>query len=603
MKRLLSAIMAFVLIISAIYVFPTSAHADTDIVYQTSYGEQLGEEKDSLSRYLYNQMYEYYVYQDGDEGNTDNRYTGMAKPLVNDGKIFIDKKIVAERRFASMDELKSYNWGASEEFKFLEDCIRDALDAFAQDYPEVFWIKGMEMSVQIMSDISVEDDGSVGASMMFAVTLKPQKYQTGFEGYINTFNDSVFSAVETISRRYGITENSSEEVKAKAIHDYIASEVEYYYAVVGNTSHKDYNYAHTPIPVFMQSSSWADMVVCEGYSKAYKILCDRFGVDSAILVGTSINPFGHKEIHMWNATKVKNKWYAVDVAWDDQDGTIWTLYFLCGTKSAGFYALYENDHEVFGRFSDYERSKVFAVPKIELYRYSMVEETSTTKNTQQPTVEAGTTQSGETGTTQTGGTGNLPTGNTSGTETTTAPKETTQRVVEETPVKTLPSETPTTHTQVTKVEYVWKMTGLTNKTYTGKAITQKIKLTYGKTVLKEGKDYKISYKNNVNAGTAQMIVQALGKFASATPSTYKYTFKIDKASIASSKANKIKTQKYKKGKAIKPKVTIKINGKTLKKNKDYTVKYKNNKKKGTAKIIVTGKGNYKGSKTIKFKIK
>ncbi len=56
------------------------------------------------------------------------------------------------------------------------------------------------------------------------------------------------------------------------------------------------------------------------------------------------------------------------------------------------------------------------------------------------------------------------------------------------------------------------------------------------------------------------------------------------------------------GKAIKPSVTIKEGTKTLVKGVDYTVKYKNNKKIGKATITVTGKGDYKGTKTITFNI-
>ena len=56
------------------------------------------------------------------------------------------------------------------------------------------------------------------------------------------------------------------------------------------------------------------------------------------------------------------------------------------------------------------------------------------------------------------------------------------------------------------------------------------------------------------------------------------------------------------GKVRKPKVTVTLNGKTLKKNTDYTVTYKNNKKIGKASVIVKGKGKYLKSKTATFKI-
>lgn len=57
------------------------------------------------------------------------------------------------------------------------------------------------------------------------------------------------------------------------------------------------------------------------------------------------------------------------------------------------------------------------------------------------------------------------------------------------------------------------------------------------------------------------------------------------------------------GKSQKPKVTVSVNGKKLS-AKQYTVTYKNNKKVGTAKVVIKGKGTYKGcSKTVTFKIK
>lgn len=75
---------------------------------------------------------------------------------------------------------------------------------------------------------------------------------------------------------------------------------------------------------------------------------------------------------------------------------------------------------------------------------------------------------------------------------------------------------------------------------------------------------------------------------------------------------------YKGGKAVKPKVVVTyyepgrydeatgthIEGKiiTLKKGKDYTVTYKNNKKVGTAMAIVKGKGAYKGKSIETFSI-
>jgi hypothetical protein len=64
---------------------------------------------------------------------------------------------------------------------------------------------------------------------------------------------------------------------------------------------------------------------------------------------------------------------------------------------------------------------------------------------------------------------------------------------------------------------------------------------------------------------------------------------------------KIKAKTYS-GKAIKPKPAVKLGGKNLKLGRDYTLSYKNNVSPGKARVVVTGKGNYKGSVSKTFTI-
>jgi len=56
------------------------------------------------------------------------------------------------------------------------------------------------------------------------------------------------------------------------------------------------------------------------------------------------------------------------------------------------------------------------------------------------------------------------------------------------------------------------------------------------------------------------------------------------------------------GKPKTPSAIVKLDGKTLVLNTDYTVSYSNNTEVGTAQLTVTGKGNYTGSKTVSFTI-
>ena len=56
------------------------------------------------------------------------------------------------------------------------------------------------------------------------------------------------------------------------------------------------------------------------------------------------------------------------------------------------------------------------------------------------------------------------------------------------------------------------------------------------------------------------------------------------------------------GKEIKPSLDLKDKGKTLFEGVDYTIDYENNINVGTAKMTVTGIGNYDGIVVIRFKI-
>ena len=56
------------------------------------------------------------------------------------------------------------------------------------------------------------------------------------------------------------------------------------------------------------------------------------------------------------------------------------------------------------------------------------------------------------------------------------------------------------------------------------------------------------------------------------------------------------------GKSRKPSIKIKVGGEILKKGKDYTLSYKNNKEIGTATVTIKGKGDYTGKQTIEYKI-
>ena len=109
--------------------------------------------------------------------------------------------------------------------------------------------------------------------------------------------------------------------------------------------------------------------------------------------------------------------------------------------------------------------------------------------------------------------------------------------------------------------------------------------------------YAVSYKNNKNAGAATVTIKGKKGF---TGETVKY-FTIKQRSLSKCKVTLEKKTYKKTGKAIKPKVIVKI-GKINVPRSSYTVIYKNNVKKGTGKVVIKGKKNLFGKVTKTFKI-
>lgn len=136
-----------------------------------------------------------------------------------------------------------------------------------------------------------------------------------------------------------------------------------------------------------------------------------------------------------------------------------------------------------------------------------------------------------------------------------------------------------------------------NQVYTGKKIEPEININNNTTQLNKGTDYEVNYSNNINAGTAIVKIVGKGNYTGER----NITFKIDPTNI--SDINVISKNQTYNGKAKTPAITVKHGNNVLNKGTDYTLSYTNNVNAGKAKIIVTGKGNYTGTKITTFKIK
>ncbi len=281
--------------------------------YNTSYGEELS----GTAREFYNALVKNYV----GTGSSQAFDITFYNPIT-------------------FDPSKESGEGSLEEAKTeIQYALQNSIDAFRYDYPEVFWLYSASVNYRYtMSGVGDNyTSGTISTATVTPVAATMPDSGDSAADYISQFNAAVDQAEAEL--RNQIAEDAGRYTKAKTIHDYLCNKL--YYSDSSET------YVHTVIPAFLGDGG----VVCEGYARAYKILCNRFDVPCICVCGTGITP-DETGSHMWNAVEMEDgKWYLTDVTWDDQDDSIREQYLLTGTDSDGFYCKVSEDHIASGKFA------------------------------------------------------------------------------------------------------------------------------------------------------------------------------------------------------------------------------------------------------------
>jgi hypothetical protein len=150
-------------------------------------------------------------------------------------------------------------------------------------------------------------------------------------------------------------------------------------------------------------------------------------------------------------------------------------------------------------------------------------------------------------------------------------------------------------------------------TLDGPAVQDALVLTYtpegGEAVtLVEGTDYELSYANNTETGTAQVYITGIGDWKGTIAKNFKCY--VDKPSVAKCTVSGLKVKAYT-GEPIEQDLTVaytKADGEevTLVEGEDYELSYENNigpaPQTNPAKVIITGLGDFGGTRTMNFKI-
>ena len=236
----------------------------------------------STNHYYYNQLDEYAkIIYDGIETNIDNMKSGTYK--IDFGTKF--------------NTLVNQSDGEHK----LNIAFQSAWNAFTYDYPEVFYI---DVSKLILTTRTT----SIGSFSTHKVSLSNDSYENYFTENISSREDILAKEKYLESAKQKIIESLngySKYDQIKYIHNWLIDNLKY------DTTYKKED-IHNVYGALAKRE-----VVCEGYARTLKYLLDGLEIENVLVSGTATNSNNSTESHAWNYVKLNDKWYAIDVTWDD----------------------------------------------------------------------------------------------------------------------------------------------------------------------------------------------------------------------------------------------------------------------------------------------
>lgn len=310
-------------------------------VFGTSYGEQL-------------------------TGNAAEVYRQMEQALTKKGCVAFSCTLSSPLSFPvypteTSDGKLDWHIDSNEQYQntivnAINEAVQSAYDAFTYDHPELFWLGKMSYEWKITFRREAGADNGTGT--VKEITFTPKEEYTGAAAETAAFSKAVQAAVEQIRAAGGTTR----EERLRVIHNYVCTQLTY-----GSENGTNAR-AWSAGGAFLHDHK----VVCEGYAKMFKILCDQFQIPCVLVPGQAMTADGCWESHMWNYVKMEDGlWYLVDTTWDDQEHGTEEVYFLCGSGDYGMISsvMVGEERVIYTNFSSSPLACSFALPELACSRY------------------------------------------------------------------------------------------------------------------------------------------------------------------------------------------------------------------------------------------
>jgi len=207
-------------------------------------------------------------------------------PLLNYDHLTKGEKEVYNRLGDTIGAYEPYMEESVAEFK-AEVVDRVFFFSFLADHPEYFYVRGNSNLYQNTGT------GEELARFDIQYTNSVDEYEARMAKI-----DGIFAKIKK-----SLPKRATDFDRAKAVYDYLIENVAY-----------DYDYTGNSLKESETTASYADgalvdgKAVCSGYSRAFKMMMDRFGIPCMCV--------SNKD-HEWNIVRIEGNCYHIDVTWAD----------------------------------------------------------------------------------------------------------------------------------------------------------------------------------------------------------------------------------------------------------------------------------------------
>lgn len=224
--------------------------------------------------------YEYYEISDPQFNSCYNQLNKSQKDIYR--RIYA----ISEEMSEGFVSLGSYYDGA------LND-VTVAYNAFLNDNSEIFWMP----NTYILATSGYGSDAKTVIAFEYSDSENRNSYTVADISERNRLKAELDNKVDYILSQ--TDDLSNEYEKEKFLNDYLCNNVTY--SETGE-------FVGTAYGALVLNSA-----LCEGYSRAFKLLCNRAGIECDLVTGKS-----EGEGHMWNRVNIDRKLSYVDVTWNDR---------------------------------------------------------------------------------------------------------------------------------------------------------------------------------------------------------------------------------------------------------------------------------------------